>query len=194
MAFAPAWLQRAQCAMASSRNSASARIAIRSTTSACAARWKSIWRENFQAYINGYYFKDKGNNYTRRIDRDPNNTANFFPFKVSSNTPNEGEDRSKGASIDFTWNLGNVELRSLTGYDRTNTSGNYDLDGNPVRLAQFGVGIGMKVVHAGIPGRLERRRPAEMGGRRFLLQGRFQRTADATSSTVSIPTAMALPA
>lgn len=101
---------------------------------------------NFQAYINGYYFKDKGNNYTRRIDRDPNNTANFFPFKVSSNTPNEGEDRSKGASIDFTLDLGGVELRSLSAYDKTNTSGNYDLDGNPVRLARFGVGIGMKVL------------------------------------------------
>jgi iron complex outermembrane receptor protein len=101
---------------------------------------------NFQAYINGYYFKDNGNNYTRRIDRDPNNTANFFPFKVSSNTPNEGEDRSKGASIDFTLDLGSVELRSLSAYDKTNTSGNYDLDGNPVRLARFGVGIGMKVL------------------------------------------------
>jgi len=102
--------------------------------------------DNFQAYVNGYYFKDKGNNYTRRIDRDPNNIANQSPFLVASNTPNEGEDNSKGASIDFTWNLGNVELRSLSAYDRTNTSGSYDLDGNPVRVAQFGVGIGMKVL------------------------------------------------
>jgi len=101
---------------------------------------------NLQAYINGYYFKDKGNNYTRRIDRDPNNIANNFAFKVASNTPNEGQDKSKGASIDFTWNLGNVEFRSLSAYDRTNTSGTYDLDGNPVRVAQYTVAIGMKVL------------------------------------------------
>ncbi len=101
--------------------------------------------ENLQTYINAYYFKDKGNNYTRRIDRDPNNLANTEPFKIRSNTPNANDDNSKGASIDFTWDLGGVQFKSLSAYDRTNTSGRYDLDGNAVRLASFGVGISTNV-------------------------------------------------
>jgi iron complex outermembrane receptor protein len=102
--------------------------------------------ENLQTYINAYYFRDKGNNYTRRIDRDPNNLANTEPFKIRSNTPNENDDRSKGASIDFTWDLGGVQFKSLSAYDRTRSSGLYDLDGNAVRLASFGVGISTNVL------------------------------------------------
>ena len=101
--------------------------------------------DNFEAYINGYYFNDNGDNYTRRIDRDPNNVSNLNPFQVASNANTESEDRSKGVSVDFTWDLDTVEFRSLSSYDRTRTEGSYDVDGNPVRLAEFAVGIDMNV-------------------------------------------------
>lgn len=98
-----------------------------------------------QAYINGYYFNDKGSSYTRRIDFDPNNISNTQPFAVKSNTPNENLNRSKGGSFDLTWRTGDVELRSLTAYDQTNTQYRYDVDGTAVRLAEFAVGINMNV-------------------------------------------------
>jgi iron complex outermembrane receptor protein len=100
---------------------------------------------NLQTYINAYHFNDKGDTYSRRLDRDPNNIANQFPFKVRSNTPNEGLNKSDGLSVDFTLGLDGVELRSLSAYDSTRTRTRYDVDGNAVRLAEFSVAIGMKV-------------------------------------------------
>jgi len=101
---------------------------------------------NVQAYLTAYYFNDTGNTYTRRLDRDPNNISNTEPFAVRSNTPNANENISRGASVDFTWNLPGFELRSLSAYDSTQTRMQYDVDGNAVRLAQFAVGVGMKVL------------------------------------------------
>lgn len=102
--------------------------------------------DKLQVYINGYYFDDTGNTYTRRIDRDPNNAANSDPFKVSSNTPDEAEDNSKGVSIDFSLGLESMEFRSLSAYDKTSTTERHEVDGNAIRLAEYGVDIDIEVM------------------------------------------------
>lgn len=96
---------------------------------------------NLQAYINAYDFDDKGDVYTRRIDKDVNNVANLDPFKVKSNALNASVNKSNGLSVDLNWNLDNVELRSLTAYDSTQTRTQYDVDGNAVRLARYSIAL-----------------------------------------------------
>lgn len=99
---------------------------------------------DLQAYINAYDFNDKGDVYTRRIDTDPNNIANLDPFKVKSNALNGTVNKSRGVTVDLTWNLDDVELRSLTARDVTDTRTQYDVDGNAVRLATNSTALSRK--------------------------------------------------
>ena len=106
--------------------------------------------ENVQAYLNAYSFDDSGVHAVRMISDYPT-TATFFggpnywvvnsagtnpsatdPFKIRTNTPASGSDKSSGASMDVSWDLGNMEFRSLTAYDDSETKTSDDLDGSDV--------------------------------------------------------------
>jgi len=106
--------------------------------------------DNTQLYLNAYYFKDKGNSGQRLISEYPldatlfggpnyyilnsagSNPSSSDPFQVSDNTPPEQLKKSKGVSVDFSWNLGGVEFRSLSAYDETTWEGSADKDGSAV--------------------------------------------------------------
>ena len=75
--------------------------------------------DDINIYINAYSFDDKGNAYARRLDTNPDNIATDNPWKVRTDIPSEQIDESVGASFDLTWDLGNLQFKSLSAYDDT---------------------------------------------------------------------------
>jgi len=106
--------------------------------------------DDIQIYFNAYYFDDVGNPAQRLLRDYPTGPTlfggpNYFllnnaginptlsdPFKISQNTPSEQTNESKGGSLDITWDLGNVEFRSLSAYDDSDFNTFVDRDGSSV--------------------------------------------------------------
>lgn len=74
--------------------------------------------------VGGYYFDDTGNTFVRQFLRDPSTR------RVSQNGPFDRDSKAKGASVDFSWNLGALELRSLSAWNDSAYAVSQDFDGN----------------------------------------------------------------
>ncbi len=101
--------------------------------------------ENFEAYLNAYYFKDTGTSFTRRLDANPNNISNTEIRKAAVNLPSQDLDESIGASLDLSWDLGGVIIRSLSAYDDTQKNSIYDIDATTLQREAFFFDIGYTV-------------------------------------------------
>ena len=104
--------------------------------------------EDIQVYLNAYQFDDSGVHAVRLTSDYP--TASTFsggpnywivngagtnptkvdPFQVRTNAPATGSDESSGVSLDVNWNLGGIEIRSLTAYDDSSVKTTDDADGS----------------------------------------------------------------
>jgi iron complex outermembrane receptor protein len=96
--------------------------------------------DNVLVTLSGYYFEDKGNNLVvQHFAENPTSAVpgflNYFeennalpnpsvsdPRKIRTNIGDDAFKRTKGASIDIDWDLGNVLLRSLSTYNSSNYS------------------------------------------------------------------------
>ena len=97
--------------------------------------------ENIQLYTSAYRYSDKGDPYVWRttgdldgeyystLPEDYVHITNIDPFKVKFDTPNGGSDDAKGFAIDVDWDLESLLFRSLSAYDRSQTTWYTDLDG-----------------------------------------------------------------
>ena len=77
-----------------------------------------------------------GNNYYELNDAGENPTVQN-PFTVSQNTPAKQTNKSKGASLDISWDFGAAEFRSLTSWDDSTWSNFADADGSSVVGDEF---------------------------------------------------------
>lgn len=99
--------------------------------------------ENFRATLSAYGYQNTGDIYAYRVTGDlvaiggvnfshlPAgyiNPTNSDPYKVRQDTPTNSYDRARGVSLDLDWNLGAVQLRSLSAYNNSTTKLGIDLD------------------------------------------------------------------
>jgi len=90
--------------------------------------------DDVQAYLSAYHYDSESDEVF--LANRPNEEV-LNPFKINTNSPGFNDDKSKGASVDITWQLEGVDLRYLSAYDKTNKQGNYDYDGSSLFNSEF---------------------------------------------------------
>ncbi|WP_417320177.1 TonB-dependent receptor [Emcibacter sp.] len=98
--------------------------------------------DNFEVFLSGYNYKDTGNStvfmvtgeydrtsaYFATLPLDYVNPTNTDPYKVRANSPHENYDFGQGVSLDMTWDLSGVILKSLNAFNESRSEIVLDLD------------------------------------------------------------------